>query len=170
MRLIMRFVFLLSLFLFSLKGIGQSTASASVSHFEMDAPELGGSRRVWVYLPQGYLSEKTKKYPVLYMHDGQNLFDNSTAFAGEWNVDETLDSLKLPLIVVGIDNGGEKRIDELTPYRHEKYGGGKADVYLDFIVNKVKPKIEASYRTKPTKKTQASWAVPWAAWCRCMQF
>jgi predicted alpha/beta superfamily hydrolase len=86
------------------------------------------------------------------MHDAQNLFDKKTAFAGEWNVDEKLDSLKTQVIVVGIENGGEKRIDELTPYKNAKYGGGETDKYLDFIVNTLKPEIDKKYRTKTNAK------------------
>jgi predicted alpha/beta superfamily hydrolase len=70
------------------------------------------------------LFASAKKYSVIYMHDAQNLFDAKTSYSGEWNVDEKLDSLKAPVIVVGIEHGNEKRIDELTPYKNEKYGGG----------------------------------------------
>ncbi|NMH27918.1 alpha/beta hydrolase [Flavobacterium silvaticum] len=147
----MRFLLFLFLGLTLIPAHSQSTAGPTVSSFSIDAPQLGGQRKIWVYVPKDYAAGD-KKYPVLYIHDGQNLFDASTSFAGEWNVDETLDSLKLPLIVVGIENGGDKRIDELTPYPHKKYGGGKADSYLDFLVNTLKPKIDATYRTKSGKK------------------
>src|SRR2546423_2104431 len=71
-------------------------------------PQLNRVRRVWIYLPPDYSSSK-KNYPVLYMHDGQNVFDDATSFAGEWGVDETLDSLsrvnkKYEAIVVAIDH------------------------------------------------------------------
>jgi len=82
------------------------------------------------------------------MHDGQNLFDTKTAYAGEWNVDETLDSINAQVIVIGIEHGGAKRIDELTPFPNAKYGGGKADDYINFIVETLKPKVDATYRTK----------------------
>ena len=85
------------------------------------------------------------------MHDGQNLFDAKTSFAGEWNIDEKLDSLKAQVIVVGIENT-EKRTEELTPFVHTRHGGGKANDYLDFIVNTLKPKIDATYRTKTNAK------------------
>lgn len=147
----MRVYFLFLVSVFGLVASAQSTAGKTVSSFEIYAPQLGGVRKIWVYVPTDYASGD-KKYPVLYMHDGQNLFDASTSFAGEWNVDETLDSLKLPLIVIGIENGGDKRIDELTPFAHKKYGGGKADAYLDFLVKTLKPEIDKRYRTKPGKK------------------
>ena len=82
------------------------------------------------------------------MHDAQNLFDAKTSFAGEWNVDKTLDSLKAQVIVIGIEHGNEKRGDELTPFPNKKQGGGKADDYLDFIVNTLKPYVDKNYRTK----------------------
>ena len=91
---------------------------------------------------------------MLYLQDAQNLFDTSTSYAGEWRVDETLDSLQLDLIVVGIEHGNEKRINELTPFPNPKYGGGKAQNYLDFLLNTVKPEIDKRYRTiKNSKNT-----------------
>lgn len=125
----------------------ETTASKQVSTFTIQIPQLNTQRIIWVYLPKDY-NNSTNKYPVIYMHDGQNLFDSKTAFAGEWNIDETLDSIKAKVIVVGIENGGNKRIEELTPFKNEKYGGGNAAAYLDFIVNTLKPKIDTTYRTK----------------------
>lgn len=86
------------------------------------------------------------------MHDAQNLFDAKTSFSGEWNIDEKLDSLKANVIVVGIEHGNEKRLEELTPFKNEKHGGGKADAYLDFIVKTLKPEIDKKYRTKTGAK------------------
>lgn len=132
----------------------QSTASKQVSTFKIDAPQLGTTKKIWLYLPENYAS-CTKRLPVIYMHDGQNLFDKTTAPYGEWQVDEALDSLKAQVIVVGIEHGGNKRIEELTPYPNAKYGGGKADAYLDFVVNTLKPHIDKNYRTKPGVKHTA---------------
>lgn len=112
---------------------------------------MGVSKKIWVWLPKEYASSE-KKFPVLYMHDAQNLFDAKTAFAGEWNVDETLESMAAQVIVIGIEHGNEKRMDELTPFPHEKYKGGKADVYLDFIVKTLKPEIDKRYRTRADVK------------------
>ena len=90
------------------------------------------------------------------MQDGQNLFDDKTSFIGEWNVDETLNELYKNtgkgFIVVGIENSGEERINEYTPWPHEEYGGGKGAIYIDFIVNTLKPFIDTTYRTKPQQK------------------
>lgn len=88
------------------------------------------------------------------MHDAQNLFDKKTSYADEWEVDETLDSLNAQTIVIGIEHGNEKRLEELTPYKNEKYGGGNADNYLEFIVKTLKPAIDSKYRTmKGAKNT-----------------
>ncbi|HEX9826695.1 MAG TPA: alpha/beta hydrolase-fold protein, partial [Flavobacteriaceae bacterium] len=94
-------------------------------------------------------------YPVIYMHDAQNLFDEKTSFVGEWKIDEYLDTIhENQSIIIGIEHGNEKRIDELTPYITEKYGGGKGDMFLDFVVNTLKPKIDSTYHTlKDVKQT-----------------
>ena len=128
-----------------------NTASKNVSTFFIDAPQLHSTKKIWIYLPKNYKSS-ARKYDVVYMHDGQNLFDNATAYAGEWNIDEKLDSLNAPIIVVGIEHGNEKRLAELTPFTSEKFGGGKADDYLDFIVKTLKPHIDKTYNTKSKKK------------------
>lgn len=121
------------------------------SSFELKSSQLNTTKKIWVYLPLGY-EKSAKKYPVLYMHDAQNLFDAKASYAGEWKIDETLDSLKANVIVIGIEHGNEKRMDELTPFKNEEYGGGKADAYLDFIVSTLKPHVDSSYRTKTSKK------------------
>lgn len=132
----------------------ESTTGKNVSTFSIASPELKTNKKIWVYLPVDY-DKSAQKYPVIYMHDAQNLFDAKTSYVGEWNVDETLDSLNAKVIVIGIEHGGEKRIDELTPFEHEKYGGGQANSYLEFIVNTLKPKIDATYRTKTNPKNTA---------------
>ena len=113
-------------------------------------PQLKCTRRIWIYLPEGY-SESDEKYPVIYMHDGQNLFDNSTSFSGEWKIDETIDSLTSngakKAIVIGIDNGGKERINEYTPFVNKEYGGGDGSKYMNFIVSTLKPYIDKNYRT-----------------------
>ncbi len=151
----MKTIFTLCLLLIFWKVDAQeSTASKQVSTFIIEAPQLKTTRKIWLYLPKNYTTS-TKKYPVIYMHDAQNLFDVKTSFAGEWNIDEKLDSLNAQVIVVGIENGGEKRMDELTPYKHPKYNGGNANNYLDFIVTTLKPIIDKKYRTKTNAKNTA---------------
>lgn len=141
---------ILFLFSFAICSLGhaQSSASFQVSTFDIDAPQLQVEKKIWVYLPLEY-SYSNKEYPVVYMHDAQNLFDTETSYAGEWNVDEYLDSLSDDkAIIIGIEHGNEKRMDELTPFPNEKYGGGKADDYLSFIISILKPQIDSTYRTK----------------------
>ena len=104
----------------------ESTASAQVSTFSIVSPELQTTKKIWLYLPKNYSASK-KKYSVIYMPDAQNLFDAKTAYSGEWNIDEKLDSLSAQVIVVGIEHGNEKRLEELTPYPHEKYGDSKTN-------------------------------------------
>lgn len=116
-------------------------------------PQLNRYRSIWLYLPDDYATAPTKHYPVLYMQDGQNLFDQSLSFAGEWQVDETLHALQQNgdggCIVVGIAHGGVHRIQEYSPWVNPAYGGGKGDAYLQFIVETLKPFVDANYRTLP---------------------
>jgi metallo-beta-lactamase class B len=118
-------------------------------------PELGRTRRVWIYLPPGY-SAGTSRYPVLYMQDGQFLFHDSTSFLKEWRVDESLDSLAAlgdpGVIVVAVDHGGLLRTSEYSPWRHPLYGGGEGAKYADFLVNTLKPCIDSAYRTLPDRE------------------
>jgi predicted alpha/beta superfamily hydrolase len=130
-----------------------STASVQVSIIDtvFAMPQLNRTRRIWVYLPKGYETSR-KKYPVLYMHDGQNLFDNATSFAGEWGIDEAMDSIKNACIVIGIDNGGVKRMNEYNPNNTKQFGKGEGKAYLAFIVNNLKPFIDKKYRTLADKQ------------------
>lgn len=120
-------------------------------------PQLAGRpRRVWLYLPPGYARHPQRRYPVLYLQDGQNVFDEATAFAGEWGVDETLNQLaaaspaETGCIVVAVDNGGERRLDEYSPWGNAQYHkGGEGDQYTDFLALTLKPYLDAHYRTLP---------------------
>jgi predicted alpha/beta superfamily hydrolase len=117
-------------------------------------PQLDRKRRIWIYLPPNY-KNSDEKYPVIYMQDGQNLFNNFTSFAGEWRVDETVDSLitlgTKEAIIVGIDNGGRNRINEYTPFTNDEFGGGEGSKYMSFVVNNLKPHIDSLYRTLPSR-------------------
>ncbi|MFD1603052.1 alpha/beta hydrolase [Flavobacterium artemisiae] len=148
----MQRIFMLCLLFTFIVKAQENTASKNVSTFTIEAPQLKTSKKIWIYLPENYAANIKKRYSVIYMHDAQNLFDAKTSFSGEWNVDEKLDSLKAPVIVVGIEHGNDKRIDELTPFKNEKYGGGNADQYLNFIVQTLKPYIDKNYRTKTKAK------------------
>ena len=129
----------------------QHTASANVSVIDTAffIPQLNRSRKIWIYLPASYATSK-KKYPVLYMHDGQNIFDAYTSGYGEWGVDECLDSLmqngRNECIVVGIDNG-PRRLNEYNPYDNERFGAGEGKAYAAFLAETLKPFIDKRYRT-----------------------
>lgn len=137
----------------------ETTASRNVHILDTAfyIPQLNRHRRVWIYLPQSYATTK-KKYPVLYMHDGQNLFDHATASFGEWGVDEALDTLgKMhgEAIVVAVDHGNETRINEYSPFDMEQYGKGEGDAYVDFLVQTLMPYINSHYRTKRSARYTA---------------
>ena len=108
------------------------------------------TRRVWLYLPKDYATSN-KRYPVLYMHDGENLFTRSTAFMGEWGVDEYLDSLYAhngkSVIVVGVDSHPTDRVREYTPYDNERTTTGDGDIYATWLATTLKPYIDKNYRT-----------------------
>ncbi|MBN2868843.1 MAG: alpha/beta hydrolase [Flavobacteriaceae bacterium] len=137
-----------------------STASENVKIFDenFQIPQLDRQRTIRVYLPPNYHNSEDN-YPVLYMHDGQNIFDLKTSYSGEWEVDETLDKLYqeegFSLIVVAIDNSGEKRLNEYSPWDHKKFGKGEGMDYAMFIVNTLKPKIDQTFRTKTDKNNTA---------------
>lgn len=136
---------------------GTSTATSNVQILDENffMPQLNRSRRIWIYLPPDYDSSQ-KDYPVLYMHDGQNVFDASTSFSGEWEVDESLNQLfnegDYGVIVVAIDNGANLRVDEYSPWNNPNYGGGEGDEYIEFIVNTLKPHIDSNYRTLASRE------------------
>jgi len=112
-------------------------------------------RIVTVYLPPGYGERETTRYPVLYMQDGQNLFEPQRAFVPgqHWRLAEAADEAinertASPMIVVGVDHAGPARIDEYTPTRDAKRkAGGKADAYGRMLLDELKPLIDARYRT-----------------------
>ena len=133
------------------------TASKNVRVIDtaFQIPQLGRTRRIWVYLPPDYGSSG-KNYPVIYMQDGQNLFDAHTSGYGEWGVDELMDSLYLKnskmAIIVGIDHGDQYRLTEYNPFNNERFGKGRGDEYVDFIVQTLKPFIDQTYQTKTSVK------------------
>ena len=109
-----------------------------------------------VYLPPVYDAQPDRRFPVLYMQDGQNLFDPNTSFTKGmyWRMGETADELIAageiePLIIVGIYNTGEHRIDEYTPVEDKRLGGGQADAYGQMLVEELKPFVDRTYRTLP---------------------
>lgn len=112
--------------------------------------EYLGARDLLVWLPPSYAASDSR-YPVLYMQDGQNLFDPGTSYAGEWRVDETMEALAaegFEAIVVGIPNARERRLDEYSPFRDATQGGGGAYAYLEFLTRVVRAAVEAEFRVE----------------------
>jgi predicted alpha/beta superfamily hydrolase len=117
---------------------------------DVRSPQLGNARDIHVYLPPSYRASG-RHYPVIYMHDGQNLFDPETAFAGEWGVDETLERLGpqgVETIVVAIPNMGGERCHEYSPWPDSRAGGGRGDAYLAFIIETLRPRVDRKFRTR----------------------
>ncbi len=127
-------------------------------HEAFKSKSIGDRRDVIVCLPPGYDASPDRRYPVLYLHDGQNLFDPATAFAGnDWGLGQLADDLICrgeiePLIMVGIYNSGCERLAEYTPVRDRRGRGGRARAYGQFIVEDLKPFIDREYRTLPDER------------------
>jgi predicted alpha/beta superfamily hydrolase len=116
---------------------------------------LRNQRDLIIYTPPGYGDQPGRRFPVLYLHDGQNLFDGATSFipGQDWHVGQTADlciqsRTVEPLIIVGMYNT-KARIREYTPTRVPKLGGGRADRYAKFLLEEVKPFVDREYRTLP---------------------
>jgi predicted alpha/beta superfamily hydrolase len=122
---------------------------------EVFSPQLYNSRDVYVYLPPSY-GTGDFRFPVIYMHDGQNLFDPALSFSGSWRVDLAMTAasrLGFEAIVVGIANTGGSRLDEYGPFYERSLGaGGAGDLYVDFIVDTLKPQIDDEFRTLPERE------------------
>lgn len=117
------------------------------------SPQLNNTRDLLVYLPQSHDADGTRRYPVIYVHDGQNLFDANTSYAGEWRVDETMTALEaegIAAIIVGIPTMGADRIHEYSPFA-DRMSKGRGALYLRFIVETVKPLIDGEFRTLPDR-------------------
>jgi predicted alpha/beta superfamily hydrolase len=112
-------------------------------------------RIVTVYLPPGYDERGGRRYPVLYMQDGQNLFEGERAYipGQSWRLHEAADAAigertAAPVIIAGIDHAGTRRIDEYTPSRDPRHsGGGRAAEYARLLLDEIKPAIDARFRT-----------------------
>ncbi|HYT68477.1 MAG TPA: alpha/beta hydrolase-fold protein [Vicinamibacterales bacterium] len=118
--------------------------------FEVWSPQLRNRRGVDVYLPASY-SEGRRRYPTVYMQDGQNLSDPSIAFGGTtWRLDDGLYWLAqrgIEPIVVGLYNTAG-RLAEYSPFADPKHGGGDGDRYARFLIDTVKPRIDGEFRTR----------------------
>lgn len=122
-------------------------------------PQLQRNRRIWISFPPNYFTS-ANYYPVIYMHDGQNVFNAGTSFSGEWRVDESmtneLQNACAHSIIVAIDNGGGERLNEYAPWVNSQYNqGGQGAEYCSFLVNTLKPFIDANYRTLSDRSNTA---------------
>jgi predicted alpha/beta superfamily hydrolase len=128
------------------------------------SPQLRNSRNVDVYLPASY--SVRRRYPVVYMQDGQNLSDPSIAFAGTWDLDAALERLAgrgVEPIIVGVHNT-DNRLSEYSPFKHPRHGGGQADRYLAFLADTLKPRIDRLFRTRRARPYTALPVRRWADW------
>jgi predicted alpha/beta superfamily hydrolase len=135
------------------------SSSHLVRHAAFSSRLLARPRDLVVYLPPGYDDDPGRRYPVLYMHDGQNLFDPETAFVRgqHWRLGEMADMLIAegrvePLIIVGIYHTGHDRVHEYTPTKDARIGGGLAKLYGQMLVEELKPFIDGRYRTDPRRE------------------
>jgi alpha-glucosidase len=117
-------------------------------HYPFFIPQLNRQRAIRVLLPRNYWKDTSRRFPVIYLTDGQNLFDPATAAFRHWKLREFMarQPLKRQAILVGIDHGGVDRKHEYAPFTRGK-SGGQGDAYLQFIVNTLKPFIDQEYRT-----------------------
>lgn len=122
---------------------------------DLHSPQLDNDRYILAHLPPSY-DGSDRRYPVLYMHDGQNLFDNATSYAGEWGVDETMQRLAyeegLEAIIIALPNMGVERVDEYSPFNMPRLGGGRGYDYMRFLAETVKPLVDATFRTLPERE------------------
>ncbi len=122
---------------------------------DVHSPELDNRRDVLVYLPPSYRRGR-RSYPVLYMHDGQNLFDPESSFAGDWGVGRILDSAAsrgLEAIAVGVPNMGADRLDEYSPFPDPTAGGGgRGGAYAAFVARTLKALVDRRFRTRPGRE------------------
>jgi predicted alpha/beta superfamily hydrolase len=124
---------------------------------DVHSPELANRRDVLVALPPSY-GTSDGRYPVVYMQDGQNLFDPATSYAGDWGVLDTLAAHAasgIEAIVVGIPNMGEERRDEYAPFPDARHGGGRGEAYARFVVRTLKPLVDREFRTRPGREDTA---------------
>jgi predicted alpha/beta superfamily hydrolase len=117
------------------------------------SPQLDNRRDILIRLPPSY-ARSGRRFPVLYLQDGQNLFDSATSYAGDWRLHRVVAAAArrgIEAILVGIPNRGIERLDEYSPFVDPEAGGGAGDRYLDFVVQTLKPSIDREFRTRPER-------------------
>ena len=131
-----------------------------IKHGQFASRFLRNRRDLIVYLPPGYEEQPHRQFPVLYLHDGQNLFDGATSFIPgmDWHVGQTADQWITegrvePLIIVGIYNAGKQRLGEYTPTRAPRLGGGRANRYARFLLEEIGPFVSSLYRVRLGEST-----------------
>jgi len=128
--------------------------------YDFTSKTLGNTRGVWIYLPPTYIENTLSRMPVVYMHDGQNLFDPNAAFGGNtWKAADAMDTgandgTIAEAIIIGPENTAA-RMDEYTPVADPMYMGGKGDSYLTMLITELKPKIDSEMRTIPDREHTA---------------
>jgi predicted alpha/beta superfamily hydrolase len=144
---------------FPIKAQKHTVVGTVLEQTKVYSPQLDNYRPIYTYLPPSYQTQPWKRYPVVYMHDGQNLFDEQTSYLNEWCVDETMEQFAREgheAIIVGIANALDERINEYAPVTDERLGrGGKGDAYLDFLFETIKPMIDSEFRTQAGPDTTA---------------
>jgi predicted alpha/beta superfamily hydrolase len=117
---------------------------------------LPDARDIEVYLPEAYINDSARHFPVFYLHDGQNLFDDRTSYIPDhtWQAHTAADRLTRagliePVILVGVNNTGLRRMAEYTPTRDPRLGGGDGALYGRLLVEELKPCIDRAFRTLP---------------------
>lgn len=132
-----------------------------VKKWDVTIPKLSGekTRRAYIYLPESYEKEPEKRYPVMYMFDGHNVFfDEDATFGKSWGMNKFMENSKKDLIIVGVEcnHEGNKRLIEYAPFHYEnsEHGKikGKGNVYMNWLVNTLKPYVDENYRTLPDRK------------------
>lgn len=126
------------------------------------SPSLPADRTIAIYLPVAYLAESDRRFPVFYLHDGQNLFDGNTAYLPHrtWRAHTTADRLTEqeciePVILVGVANAGNDRMPEYTPVADPQLGGGRGPLYGQLLIEDLKPLIDREFRTLPDARHTA---------------
>ena len=132
-----------------------------VKKWNVTIPQLSGekTRRAYIYLPESYEKSKDKRYPVMYMFDGHNVFfDEDATFGKSWGMNKYMVKSKKDLIIVAVEcnHEGNRRLVEYSPFSYENssFGKmkGKGRVYMNWLVNVLKPYIDQNYRTLPDRK------------------